>query len=151
MTAELSPCRTWRYVLTRATGAGSGTVAIVGLNPSTADEDVDDPTTRRCIRFARDWGFAGLQLVNLFALRATRPRELRRAADPVGPENAAALERVVRAADLVVCAWGNLGIGERAEDVRALVSHPHCLGHTRLGAPRHPLYVAAGTLPRPLC
>jgi hypothetical protein len=147
--AVLSPCRTWRYLLTRpaATG-GERTVVFIGLNPSTADESRDDPTTRRCVGFARDWGFARIELVNLFAYRATRPAELRAAPDPVGPDNAAALEAAVERADLVVCAWGNEGVGQEADAVLDAVARPFCLALTMRGAPRHPLYVRASARPR---
>src|SRR3954454_5135391 len=82
--AYLSPCRTWRYSLTRTITdpdesccrPKGGTVTFVGLNPSTADETLDDPTTRRCVRFARDWGFNRLKMVNLYAYRATKPNDL---------------------------------------------------------------------------
>jgi hypothetical protein len=129
--------------------SGTGTVAFVGLNPSTADETRDDPTTRRCIGFARDWGYGRMELVNLFAFRATRPADLRAAPDPVGPGNREALERVLGAADLVVCAWGNAGAGSAADAVLDGIAAPHCLGRTGEGAPRHPLYVRAGTRPIP--
>jgi hypothetical protein len=146
--ARFSPCRTWRYSLTRAAApAGDGTVVFIGLNPSTADETRDDPTTRRCIGFARDWGFARMELVNVFGFRSTRPAELRAAADPVGPGNAAAVGAAVEAADLVVCAWGNDGVGPDADALLRLVARPHCVGTTLRGAPRHPLYVRASARP----
>ncbi len=134
--------------MTRSVADGSaGTVVFIGLNPSTADESRDDPTTRRCIGFARWWGFARLELVNLFAFRATRPAELWAAPDPIGPGNAEAVRSAVAAADLVVCAWGNEGMGAEAERVLDLVDSPYCVGTTVGGAPRHPLYVRASTRP----
>jgi len=146
--AAFSPCRTWRYSLTRAAAReGERTVIFIGLNPSTADESRDDPTTRRCVGFARDWGFAEMKLVNLFAFRATRPAELRAAPDPVGPGNEDAVRSAVAAADLVVCAWGNEGIGSDTGAVLDLVDRPYCVGTTLGGAPRHPLYVRASTSP----
>lgn len=63
----------------------------IGLNPSTADETRDDPTIRRCIGFAKLWGYGALCMTNLFAFRATKPRDMRQAADPIGPENMALL------------------------------------------------------------
>lgn len=156
--AYLSPCRTWRYSLTRdvAPLTGEGTVAFIGLNPSTADETADDPTIRRCARFARDWGFARLKMLNLYAYRATAPRDLY-AVDPfppywtqIGPDNDCTIAKVVGGSDLVVCAWG---AGSRSPNregqVLDLISAPHCLGLTKDGAPRHPLYVKAATLPVP--
>jgi hypothetical protein len=76
------------------------------LNPSTADAEKFDPTVRRCFGFARDWGFGGLEVVNLFALRSTYPEQLKKVSDPVGPENDAVIRRAVKAADLVVASWG---------------------------------------------
>ena len=75
-TATLSLCRTYRYSLTREWGSGLA-VLFIGLNPSTADETLDDRTIRRCIAFARDWGYARLHMANLFAFRATEPRDMK--------------------------------------------------------------------------
>jgi hypothetical protein len=151
MGAVFSACRTWRYSLTRELGGRGGQrrVVFIGLNPSTADENADDPTTRRCARFARDWGFTQLELVNLYAYAATQPAALRRALDPVGPQNREAVGVAVGRADLVVCAWGNAGTGEEADAALELLERPCCLGLTAGGAPRHPLYIAAATRPQP--
>lgn len=147
--AVFSADRTYRYALTRAVAplTGDGTVTFVGLNPSTADETEDDPTIRRCIDFARRWGYAGLVMLNLYAYRATDPRVMFAAEEPVGnPENDIAIAEVAAASDLVVCAWGAGGaaeVGDRARCVLDLIVAPHCLGLTKYGAPRHPLYVRA--------
>lgn len=148
MGALFSPCRTWRYALTRELD-GDGRVAFVGLNPSTGDEARDDPTIRRCLGFARDWGFARLDVVNLYALRTTDPRTLWNAGDPVGPENDRILARVLGDADLVVAAWGVHARQERLRDVACILGRLqlHALGVTKAGAPRHPLYVRAGVRP----
>ncbi len=149
--AYFSPCRTWRYALTRSVAplTGEGTVTFVMLNPSIADETHDDPTIRRCIRFASDWGFARLKVVNLYAFRATDPRELAQADDPVGPENDCTIAKVVGGSDLVVCAWGVNAKRERAEQVLGIVAAPHALTVTKDGHPGHPLYVSAQRLPHP--
>ena len=126
------------------------------LNPSTADAQSDDPTIRRCIGFAKGWGYSGLIVGTLFALRATDPAELLAARDPVGGRaNALALGDLIDAAALVVCAWGQFaGVGRRGSEAIALIrargGFPHCLGRTRQGAPRHPLYVPATSQPVPL-
>ena len=104
--AVLSPCRLYRYELWRRWDGSRGVVMIIGLNPSTADEAQDDPTVRRCITYARDWGYGGLCLTNLFALRATHPAALKTATDPIGPENDLHLRTRARLADLRVAAWG---------------------------------------------
>jgi hypothetical protein len=109
--AVISPCGRYRYHLHRRI-ADSGRVAtFVMLNPSRADAEIDDPTIHRVMGFARRWGCGELHVVNLFAFRATRPADLRKAADPVGPENRDRIRRAVAvAADgLVVCAWGTHG------------------------------------------
>jgi hypothetical protein len=149
--AYLSPCRTWRYSLTRdvAPLTGDGTCTFIGLNPSTADETKNDPTIRRCIDFARRWGFARLKMLNLYAYRATDPRELRDVWDPVGPYNDHTIALVVGGSDLIVCAWGVHAAPERAAAVLGLIAAPHCLGVTKDGAPRHPLYVRSTTMPTP--
>ncbi len=151
MSAYLSPCRTWRYSLTRDVAPldGQGTVTFVMLNPSTADENVDDRTIIRCKGFARRWGFAQLKVVNAYALRATDPAALWLADDPVGPENDCTIAKVVGGSDLVVCAWGANIERERERAVLALISDPHCLKVTKDGHPGHPLYLRDDTLPQP--
>src|SRR5262245_13227298 len=106
--AELSPCGRYRYALTRTWGDPKKVVCWVMLNPSTADADQDDPTIRRCLGFSRAWGAGGLVVVNLFALRATDPDQLRIAADPVGPDNDSHLSTAAFGR-LVVAAWGARG------------------------------------------
>lgn len=121
------------------------------LNPSTATEDEDDPTIRRCIDFAKRWGGGTLEVGNLFAYRSTDPAELAKQGDPVGPGNDEALVTIARRADLLVAAWGSGGrLNGRSHEVTALlVSRPHTnlfvLGLTKLGQPQHPLYVPAKT------
>jgi hypothetical protein len=135
----------YRYRLRRWWAPGPR-VAFVMLNPNEADARRDDPTIRRCISFARRWGFGSADVVNLFAYRARDPRELARASDPVGPENDAHLRRAVRRADLVVCAWGASRIARgRAVDLRDALGEARCLGLTKHGAPRHPLYLRRDT------
>ena len=117
------------------------------LNPSTADATVDDPTIRRCRGFARAWDCNGIVVANLYALRATDPAELWRHPEPVGPLNDFHLQRLALEHETVVCAWGANARRERVAQVRALFTGPHhrlmCLGVTKDGSPRHPLYVRA--------
>jgi hypothetical protein len=143
-TAVFSPCRTWRYSLRRQL-IGTGTVAFIGLNPSTADETRDDPTIRRCLGFARRWSFAALEVVNVYGLRATEPHALWHAADPVGPQNDRVLSRAIEGADLVIAAWGAQARPERLAELRWALGDVqlHALGFTQSGAPRHPLYLRA--------
>ena len=151
-TATFDPTRTYRYRLSRTWDPTGPTLAFVMLNPSTADAEVLDPTVRRCVGFARSWGFGALEVVNLFAFRATDPRDLLLAAAPVGPDNDRAIVDAASAADRVVVAWGIRGthLG-RARAVAALLRatsvRPLALAMTRDGHPRHPLYVRADTRP----
>jgi hypothetical protein len=145
----------YRYRLTRETGllAGRGRAVVVMLNPSTADELQDDPTIRRLRGFAMREGWAGFDVVNLFAARATQPSELWRMAeageDIVGPDNDRCINNAVVTADVAVAAWGCLSTSPRASarlfDVLRLrvssVVRWRCLGVTAFGHPRHPLYV----------
>ena len=148
--ARFSPCRTWRYKLWRRWSPAGPMVAFIGLNPSTADEINDDPTVRRCLGFARRWGFGGMYMLNVFAYRSTNPRALMAAADPVGPRNGAALRTTCRRCDMVVVCWGVWGrLCDRGEVVIELLGGMpiHCLGTTREGHPKHPLYLRSSTMP----
>src|SRR5206468_3458260 len=132
--AHFSSCRTWRYSLTRDVAArdADGTCTFVGLNPSTADETQDDPTIRRCMDFARRWGYARLAMVNLYAFRSTDPRVLRDAADPVDPENDDVLSVVFAGSDLIVAAWGVHAGHDRVSEVMRRPQRPRvCLGLTK--------------------
>lgn len=148
--ATFSPNRLYRYDLWRMWLGGEGYAMFVGLNPSTADETQDDPTIRRCIGFARAWGYAGLCMTNLFAFRATKPEEMKRAPDPVGPSNNATLLRHARGAGVVVAAWGAHGVfGKRDYWVREMLGNLHYLRLTKDGHPGHPLYLPKTLVPQP--
>lgn len=142
----------YRYNLWRAWDAdgAEGRVLVIGLNPSTADAERDDPTIRRCIRFARDWGYGGLWMANLYAYRATDPKSLRTAEDPVGPRNDHWLAALAARAQLVVAAWGAWPgpDSQRPARAAALVGRLHVLGLTKRGEPRHPLYMRADCTPQ---
>ena len=150
--AVFSECGRYRYRLDRQWLIGSGRCAFFMLNPSTADDEKDDPTVRRCIRYATDWGYAGLIVLNVFGFRATDPMELRRAADPFGPDNEAVCRAAFALVDRVVVAWGNIG-AYRFQHLAALAwireagLTPYCLGVTESGQPRHPLYCRANITP----
>jgi hypothetical protein len=146
--AILSSCRAYRYVLSREWGAGP-LVLFVGLNPSTADETEDDPTVRRCVGFANAWGYNRLFLANLFGFRSTKPRELLRATDPVGPENDRYLRNLSRRADLTVAAWGVQGRWHgRNDEVCGMLANLHYLRLTKGGHPSHPLYLPGSLRPK---
>ena len=146
--ATLSACRTYRYALWRRWGRGDYAM-FIGLNPSTADETNDDPTIRRCIGFARAWGYGALCMANLFAFRATQPADMKKATDPVGWENDHTLQTLARGAGVVVAAWGAHGTHKgRDQSVRLLVPDLHYLRLTKDGHPGHPLYLPADLKPQ---
>lgn len=146
--ARFSKCGRYRWSLDRTWADGNGqTVCFVMLNPSTADHRVDDPTIRRCMGFARDWDYSRLVVRNLFAVRATNPKDLLRLECPTGGWSG---DRAIQAAarcDLVVAAWGAFVPFDRLRRARELLSGVRlvCLGETKNGSPRHPLYIAQAT------
>lgn len=155
--AVLSDDGRYRYTLGRRwtndlTAAG---LVFIMLNPSTATAEEDDPTIRRCIRFARDLGYGGLHVVNLYAYRATKPADLWKAADPVGPDNdrilTETMDRANREGRPVIAAWGT---NARPDRVRHVLSLPGAdsltaLRTTKDGHPSHPLYLPATLRPTP--
>ena len=137
----------YRYALRRGLPEGPhDSIVFVMLNPSTADEIANDPTVERCVRRAEQWGYCELIVLNLFALRSTNPNALDYSNDPIGPNNNWFIEWYLDRADCVVAAWGTHGeLMGRATQVldmmRRLHVQPDCLGTTKAGHPRHPLYV----------
>ena len=153
-TAVFSEDRRYRYLLRRRVGESDRQALFIMLNPSKADEERNDPTIRRCIGFARGWGFGNLEVVNLFALMSTNPKVLLKAEDPVGSGNDGAIRTAMRSADLIVLAWGNNGLlhEKRATAVTTMVrkaAQPYCLGLTMKGAPKHPLRLPKATILEP--
>jgi len=152
--ATIDPTGDYRYDLWRIWEPGR-TVNFIMLNPSKADGERDDPTTVRCMNFARSWGYGGIVLTNLYAFRATLPTGLFRADAPIGPDNDEIVVNRARASNLVVLAWGNHGAirgrGMRVEShlIEAGVV-PHALKLTGAGEPGHPLYIPGWTQPRPI-
>lgn len=152
MSAIISECGKYRYLLTRESELeqpGQGAALFLMLNPSTADATLDDPTIRRCRSFAKGWGCAGVSVANLYAYRATRPADLWLAEDPVGPDNDALLRVVASEHGDIVCAWGaNAKLDRMLSVVDTLINagaRLWCLGTTKDGQPRHPLYIKGNT------
>lgn len=133
---------------------GSKYAMFIGLNPSTADETKDDPTIRRCIGFAKAWGYGALCMTNLFAWRDTYPAGMKLAADPIGEENDLWLQRVAMSAGIIIAAWGTHGNFKSRNE--AVIGHLsgfaelHHLGLSKDGHPRHPLYLSKACIPEPL-
>ncbi|GLQ05517.1 DUF1643 domain-containing protein [Sneathiella chinensis] len=151
--ATFSDCEKYRYRLWRQWDDGPR-VAFLMLNPSTADADRNDPTVERCHRRAVAMGFGAMEVINIFAFRATDPRDLKQAAQPVGPLNDATILESARASDTLICAWGSHGdFQNRDEQVRTLLRtngiKAQVLKLTSKGQPGHPLYIPYSCTPVP--
>jgi hypothetical protein len=148
--AILSKNRKYRYVLYRTWDEGLIPLTYIMLNPSTADESVDDATIRVCMGRAKRLGFGGILVLNLFAYRATDPQELYKVRDPVGPDNDLHLRTVCEHDTEFVLAWSNHGsyLNRDKSVLDILREHkvrPWCLGLTQQGNPLHPLHQSYDT------
>lgn len=152
--AIISPCGLYRVRLERDLGRAGPAVAILGVNPSTADAEKNDATIRKDMGFGARHGWGRLIKGNKFAFRATDVKALRAAADPVGPDNDQHLEQIMRDADLIIAAWGPLSklpdrLRTRWRRVVAIadaVGKPlHCFGTAQDGQPRHTLMLSYDT------
>ena len=170
---RFSPDRLYRYTLWRTWSVQEIALTIdfevdprpldyvqfIGLNPSVADERIDDNTIRRCTDFAKRWGFGGFCMTNLFAWRDTKPEAMKRVVAPVGPENDRWLEEIAHDAGVIVCCWGMHGSHrDRAAQFLDLPSFLErqragkllCFGRTNNGQPKHPLMLKKLTRLEPL-
>lgn len=151
--ATISEDDLYRYDLRRQWGPDPRYVAFLLLNPSTADGLVDDPTVRRGVGFTKAWGYHHMYFVNRYAWRATEPDELLRVGldKATGPENFQVLARVLSGADLIVVAWGahKAAAAPLPPMLTALLADAMCLGMTKSGAPKHPLYLPANAQLQP--
>lgn len=155
-----SPDRKHRYTLWRewsmehvpgATADDDNYVMFIALNPSTADEVKNDNTVRRCIDYAKRWGFNSMCMTNIFAWRDTDPEGMKKVSDPIGPDNDYWLTQIANSAKIVVAAWGNHGkFLSRGDQVRKLITRLYCLKLTSAGEPWHPLYLKKTLQPKPL-
>jgi hypothetical protein len=153
--ADISEDGVYRYLLWRIWDSSRPLLLFIMLNPSTADARSNDATIERCSRRAREMGFGGLLVVNIFAFRSTYPSELYRASDPIGPRNEAAILSAAARAGFIICGWGEDGAlaGRGAAVLQLLRQHgyqPHALKINKDGSPRHPLYVSYATKPVPI-
>jgi hypothetical protein len=144
--AAFDPTGRYRYSLWREWNLDLPRAVFLMLNPSRADATTNDPTISTCLGFATDLGFGSMEVVNLFAYRATDPGELRRINDPIGRENDAYITKASSHTDAIILAWGNHGaLLQRADAVMQLLgeapSKLFCFGITKRGHPRHPLYI----------
>ena len=149
--AVISDCGKYRYLLRRTWDHGKPRALFVMLNPSTADAEVDDATIRSCVRLCKSWGYGSFEVVNIFAYRATDPKELETALLPiVGPDQGRITDAAIARCDVPICAWGaHRMASERGAAVHSQIRSQRpaafCLGLTKHGAPKHPLYVKTGT------
>ncbi|MCX7008445.1 MAG: DUF1643 domain-containing protein [Kiritimatiellaeota bacterium] len=147
--AIISPCGKYRYALWRIWNNDLPLVMFIGLNPSKADDKVDDSTIRRCVSFAQSWQYGGLSMGNLFALRATKTDALWQSEDPIGPDNDMWLRKLRDKAQLVIAAWGDDGqYKNRDQVVTSMFPTLHCLKLSAKGNPRHPLYLSGDLKPK---
>jgi hypothetical protein len=154
--AFISECGQYRYELRRIWDESKPKVMFLMLNPSTADANIDDPTIRRCVAFAKSWGYGGILVGNLFAYRATEPKILLTVNDPIGQENLTYLKAMYNESKIVICAWGNskivekLGkkIGNYYKILREIIERIYYLELSNDGTPKHPLYLKKDLQPK---
>ena len=148
--ANISKDKIYRYTLSRTWDSTKPTVLFIGLNPSIADENIDDPTITRCINFAKDWGYGTLLMANLFAFRSTYPKEIYLIDDPIGKDNDHYLLECVKQSDLIIACWGNNGTYlDREKIIKELVPNLYCLQKNKNGTPHHPLRLPRDINPIP--
>ena len=153
-TATYDPTEQWRFRLSRVWDTQAPRCVFVMLNPSTATETELDPTVRRCVTWARDWGYGALEVVNIFAYRATDPKAMKSHPHPVGDGNDEAVLAAARHGDLTVAAWGTHGkhlgrgpyVATLLNEARIAVTYLHL---TKAGHPGHPLYLPGSSTPQP--
>lgn len=150
--AVISDCEKYRYQLVRQWNDNKDLVLYIGLNPSTADAELDDPTIKRCIGFAQRENFGGFIMANLFAYRATSPRDMKNTEQPIGELNEYWLEQSIKSCRAVIVCWGGNGSHlNRHLDMNELLKTYSlntpilCFGKTKDGQPKHPLYLASST------
>jgi len=141
----LSPCLQYRFALSRCWSPNARVLGFIMLNPSTANDTIDDPTIRKLIQISKFRGYGGFLVANLFALRSSKPDNLRHHRDPIGPSNDYWIMQVIRWSELVVCAWGNHGtFKQRGKYVKSMVPSRkrYILGLNHGGQPTHPLFLS---------
>jgi hypothetical protein len=148
--ASFSSCCKYRYKLWRIWDESKPLIMFIGLNPSKADETHDDPTVSKCQRYARQWGYGGIIMANIFAYCTSVPAEMKKALEPIGCDNDDALMEMAPKADIVVAAWGNHGTHMgRSLNVKRLFHNLHYLKLNKTGEPAHPLYLKSNVSPIP--
>ena len=144
--ALISQDNKYRYQLSRIWDEEKPMVLFIMLNPSTADADVDDPTIRRVVNFAKSWGYGGIYVGNLYAFRSSDPKTLRDVDDPIGEDNIQHIQFLIGLTERVIYAWGNNK--KEPEWLRDLVERPYCIDISKKGIPKHPLYLKKDLEPK---
>lgn len=150
--AIITTCKKYRYLLTRGYSGNPEDpfVLFIGLNPSIADSEIDDPTLRRCLGFMEKWDLQALKIVNLFAYRATNPNAMLIQSEPIGMQNDRIIEGEAKNAKFIILCWGNTGshLNRDKAVINLLEKYSHktfSFGLTKLGQPKHPLYLSKST------
>lgn len=148
--AVISDCGKYRYLLRRTWDHSKPRALLIMLNPSTADARQDDATIRSCVRLLTGLGYGSMEVVNVFAWRATKPTDLPRFTEAVGPKNPDTIDGAIGRCDVVIVAWGANSMAmeygkQIISTVRASRPAVYCFGKTQAGAPKHPLYIKSGT------
>jgi hypothetical protein len=144
--AILSDDKKYRYQLSRIWDEDKPCILFIMLNPSTADEEHDDPTIRRVINFAHSWDYGGVYVGNLYAFRSTDPKALKSVENPIGDDNITHIQRMISLTTMVVYAWGNNQ--KEPEWLYTLVSTPYCIDTSIKNIPKHPLYLKGDLQPK---
>lgn len=154
--AVLDEQNQYRYLFECTWGLKERYVTFIMLNPSVGNQDRPDPTLKRCINFAKDWGYDGVRVVNLFAGISTKPQNLSSMPDPIGPENDYYISTYTKDSEMVVLAWGqsitsNFARSRMEETLFLLRDKPlYCLAKTNCGTyPKHPLFLRRDLTPIP--
>jgi hypothetical protein len=144
--AIISQDEKYRYQLSRIWDEEKPKILFLMLNPSIADADVDDPTIRRVVNFAKSWGYGGVFVGNLYAFRSTDPKGLRHTDNPIGEDNTQHIQSLLGLVEKVIYAWGN----NQREPVWLydLVDSPYCIDVSKKGIPKHPLYLKSELQPK---
>jgi hypothetical protein len=146
--ALFSNCKKYRYTLCRIWNRNKSYAVFIGLNPSVADANIDDPTIRRCIKYAKDWNLGGLYMLNLFSYIATNPKVMKNKKYPIGKLNDKWLLKISKDAGIIIGAWGNDGSHlMRSKSIKKLIPNLYCLKINNTGEPAHPLYQKANIIP----
>lgn len=140
--AIISEDTNYRYELSRVFDETKPMIVFIGLNPSTADANIDDPTIKKCLNYAKNWWYGWFYMWNLFAYRATEPKNMMKVFDPIWKENDIYLKSIFEKGEKIICCWWEYGTFQnRAQEVLKNIPTPYYLKLNKSGQPGHPLYL----------